>query len=65
MPIYEYACNACKIVFEKIISIHSDEKVVCEKCGSEDTRKLLSKTGLKVTAKSGISPGCQPRGGFS
>lgn len=65
MPIYEYECNNCKTIFETIVSIHSENDIPCEKCGSEDTRKLISAMGIKVSSKADGSAGCQPRGGFS
>lgn len=65
MPIYEYECNNCKTKFETIVSISSKDNVACEKCGSEDTRKLISAMGIKISSTSDSISGCQPRGGFS
>lgn len=45
MPIYEYRCNACKAEFEKLV-FGSNPEVVCEKCGSANTEKLLSRFGM-------------------
>lgn len=37
MPIYQFNCTDCKHSFETIAKY--DEKVVCEKCQSENTSK--------------------------
>jgi len=41
MPIYEYECDKCHYIFEEII-FGSDSDVVCPKCESKHTRKLMS-----------------------
>lgn len=41
MPIFEYICTTCDQEFEEIIL--GDEQAVCPKCGSLDTKKLISK----------------------
>lgn len=65
MPIYEYECTQCHTVFETIVSITSDEIIVCEKCGSKETRKLISAaSGIKLSSTSDNSS-CQSRGGFT
>ncbi len=45
MPIYEYHCNACGADFEKLV-FGSTTEVSCEKCGSKNTGKLLSRFGM-------------------
>ncbi|HEX9021949.1 MAG TPA: zinc ribbon domain-containing protein, partial [Nitrospirota bacterium] len=45
MPIYEYHCNACGADFEKLV-FGSKPEVSCEKCGSKDTGKRLSRFGM-------------------
>jgi putative FmdB family regulatory protein len=45
MPIYEYHCNACNTDFEKLV-FGATPKVVCEKCGSSKTEKLMSRFGM-------------------
>ncbi|HWP48424.1 MAG TPA: FmdB family zinc ribbon protein [Candidatus Limnocylindrales bacterium] len=44
MPIYEYRCNSCgrKSTFF-IRNIHNPGKLECQKCGSEDLRRLFSR----------------------
>lgn len=45
MPIYEYHCNACSADFEKLV-FGSNHSVACEKCGSMNTEKLMSRFGM-------------------
>jgi putative FmdB family regulatory protein len=66
MPIYEYECTQCSAKFEIIVSLTSNEIIQCEKCGSTETRKLISAaSGIKVSPNSDETSGCQARGGFS
>ncbi len=65
MPIYEYECTKCNTVFEILVSINADENIRCEKCDSTETRKLISTSGVKISASPKNTGGCQPRGGFS
>jgi len=66
MPIYEYQCKQCNAIFETIVSITSDEVIVCEKCGSKETRKLISAgSGIKISSSSDNTRSCQSRGGFT
>lgn len=54
MPLFEYKCKKCNTVFEKLV-IHSDDKVVCENCGSEKAEKQLSTFAAKVNEGEGNS----------
>ena len=67
MPIYEYKCEACEHVFEKLV-LKSDESVVCPICDSMQTTKLMSSAAF-VGGSSGSSggAGCASGGasGFS
>lgn len=57
MPIFEFACTSCGNVFEKILYGGSDE-VSCEKCGSSELTKLLSKSSsLSGSKQKGQLPG--------
>lgn len=40
MPLYDYKCNSCEKVFEKLVSMSSTDTIYCE-CGKE-ARKLVS-----------------------
>ncbi|HOD14650.1 MAG TPA: zinc ribbon domain-containing protein [Spirochaetota bacterium] len=55
MPIYEFTCEACGECFSEIRRIGDDKEVPCQKCGSTNTRKLISSFSA-VT--SGSSPDC-------
>lgn len=41
MPIYEYSCDKCGCEFEEIV--FDDASPICPKCGSNETRKLMSR----------------------
>ena len=51
MPIHDYKCSKCGATFEKLVKT-SNEKVVCEKCGSKKTEKLLSVFSTSVSSSS-------------
>ncbi|MFW6060382.1 MAG: FmdB family zinc ribbon protein [Phycisphaeraceae bacterium] len=43
MPIYEYACEQCDAVTEALRKMsEADEPIVCEKCGSDRTKRAHS-----------------------
>ena len=41
MPTYDFLCERCEHEFEELV-LQPDEEVVCPKCGSTESRKLLS-----------------------
>lgn len=44
MPVYEFACNACGTLASVFVrSISSPVNAACERCGSKDLRRLVSK----------------------
>jgi putative FmdB family regulatory protein len=44
MPIYEYACNACEARVSVFVrSISSAVAAKCDRCGSENLRRLISR----------------------
>ncbi|MGB9668524.1 MAG: FmdB family zinc ribbon protein [Thermosulfidibacteraceae bacterium] len=45
MPIYEYKCNACGHVFEKLQSFSDEPIKVCPKCGGE-VKRLISRSSF-------------------
>ncbi|EGB14881.1 regulatory protein, FmdB family [Pseudodesulfovibrio mercurii] len=47
MPIYEYVCKQCGREFEELV-FNAEEPVVCPKCGSTETEKLMSACATKV-----------------
>ena len=63
MPIYEYRCADCGTKFEVLVYTENT-KIACEKCGSENSEKLLSgfaKAGLSANS----APSCGGNGGFT
>ena len=47
MPVYEFSCNACGArvsLFTR--SITSDIKGVCDRCGSADLQRIISKVAI-------------------
>ena len=71
MPIYEYRCKDCEIVFETFVSSISDgDKVVCKKCESKNVEKQIStfasrSPGSSSNAPAGAFSGCSSKSGFS
>lgn len=67
MPIYEYICERCNNLFEEFeFSSHSDEKAACPKCGSTETKRVLSSISSgRSSSDSGSlsSDACGPGGG--
>ncbi|OGS45688.1 MAG: hypothetical protein A2539_08015 [Elusimicrobia bacterium RIFOXYD2_FULL_34_15] len=54
MPMYSYICNNCKLEFDLLIdSTNKNEKIKCEKCGSENTSRTFS--SFAVSSSSGNS----------
>jgi putative FmdB family regulatory protein len=51
MPIYEYLCGGCSLVFEELVR-SSAASVSCPKCGASDVSRQLS-----TFAAHGLSPG--------
>lgn len=70
MPLYEYHCNSCKEVFEKVVRFSETDLVQhCPKCESADTEKLLSAPALFNTSPLGntskFDSSCGSAGGFT
>jgi putative FmdB family regulatory protein len=61
MPIYEYACLACGVEFEKFVQRPS--AVACPSCESERVSRRLSVVGVKTGARAGGSSGAPMGGG--
>jgi putative FmdB family regulatory protein len=67
MPIYEYHCNTCGTDFEKLV-FGSTIDISCDKCGSKNTAKLVSRFGMgrsSNTSSSGDTGGGSGCGGCS
>jgi putative FmdB family regulatory protein len=66
MPLFEYECRSCSYKFEELVSSRQTT-VVCPRCNSADTRKLIS-TFAAAGGSSGSMPSCARPGcgsGFS
>ena len=46
MPLYEYECKKCQIVFEQIQSVSQRDQAQCEECESFDVKR---KEGYETT----------------
>jgi putative FmdB family regulatory protein len=72
MPIYEYFCPECRVAFEKLRPIQSnDNEVTCPRCGSK-VKRMLSvvaavgrSSGDESYATSGGGGGCSCGGNCS
>ena len=42
MPIYEYRCEECKNIFERLVFAGDKENVYCPQCDSKDVVKIMS-----------------------
>jgi putative FmdB family regulatory protein len=48
MPIFEFVCKDCELIFEELIFGMKTEGVVCPSCGSEQVRKKMSTFSSKL-----------------
>jgi len=62
MPIYEYKCNDCQFIFEKMKSIKDTSVPVCPLCESINTSKQLSTIQTKSDSP---KSSCNTRSPFS
>ena len=46
MPLYEYACDNCGHVFEKIQSVHDEPILQCPNCSANNLRKVFYAAGI-------------------
>lgn len=46
MPMYEYRCEDCGHEFEVIQRFSDDPVTVCENCGKETAKRLISQTSF-------------------
>ena len=45
MPIYEYRCESCDKVSEKLVR-NGKEPTACPECGAESLKRLISRAGI-------------------
>lgn len=67
MPLYEYHCETCRNVFEKMVRFaDADRKQECPHCQSENTIRRVSRiavTGLSSDTGYSASSSCSSTGG--
>lgn len=42
MPIFEFVCKECELIFEELIFGSKTDGILCPSCGSEQVRKKMS-----------------------
>ncbi len=53
MPVYDYKCQKCGLVFEKFLrTMAAAGSVTCEKCGSAKVEKLITCCAISSGGKS-------------
>ncbi|MFH1674292.1 MAG: zinc ribbon domain-containing protein [Pseudomonadota bacterium] len=58
MPIYEYQCEKCRRIFERLVySSEDNEQIVCPKCGAKQVKRVLSTTGILGSSCAGATSG--------
>lgn len=64
MPLYEFVCKPCDLVFEELFKSASEKRRIrCPKCGGEDVGKKLSLFGTRTAGESGSFRGSAGGGG--
>jgi putative FmdB family regulatory protein len=61
MPLYEYHCKPCDLIFEVLMRSTGDH-AYCPRCDSIDVNKLLSVPATAQTAAARISESVQSKG---
>lgn len=46
MPIFEFRCAGCDLVFESLTRLEATSGVVCPTCGGADVSRLISRFAL-------------------
>jgi len=70
MPIYEYACPKCRVIYSFLSKrINPDRSPVCPKCGDKNLSKQMSRFAMtrglqEPTAKAGPEEGGEPAPDF-
>ncbi|MGH9342100.1 MAG: FmdB family zinc ribbon protein [Acidobacteriota bacterium] len=63
MPIFEYRCQKCETVFERIIFRASEDEILCPSCRSVQVEKLPSTFAVSSDSPKSNSRGeCAPGG---
>jgi len=51
MPIYEYECEKCGAVFERLCRSAGDDEGRCPNCDAENCRRLISRVAAPAAKK--------------
>jgi putative FmdB family regulatory protein len=63
MPIYEYRCRKCQVIFERFQKVsEGGEFLTCPACGAKKPQKILSGFSSSMGSE---SSSCGPSGGSS
>ncbi len=70
MPIYEFKCEKCDLVFEYLVVGKEDKYAQCPSCGGKDTHRVMStfSSGSSKTSPASGRPSqasCNSSSGFS
>jgi len=66
MPMYEYRCAECGVLYEQLRRMsEADAELVCPRCGSRQVQRQISACAIGGSSSGGDKGGCVPRGGFS
>ncbi|MGM0485208.1 MAG: FmdB family zinc ribbon protein [Planctomycetota bacterium] len=58
MPIFEYECSKCGHVTAFLEKANARQPHRCEKCGSQETKKVFSKFAVKSGTASSSDSSC-------
>lgn len=62
MPIYEFECNDCKCVFERMCKMDESLKSIkCQHCGGSNIKRLISTFAAHVKEDGGRSKEPPPK----
>ena len=50
MPIYEYQCQKCEEIFEKVVFISEQGPITCPKCKSKKVEQLICAPAIHNTS---------------
>ena len=48
MPIYEFKCNACDHVFERLQKLSDADPTICPECGAQQVRRQLTAPAFRL-----------------
>ncbi|HDL08531.1 MAG TPA: zinc ribbon domain-containing protein [Desulfobacteraceae bacterium] len=68
MPIFEFVCEKCNHLFEKLILSPNEPAPICPKCRHADVKKVMSAgnsrpNGIPTGSGGFKAPSCSPSGG--